>query len=348
MIRTINPYRRGDMTFLLYANPYSDHNFFSFLALFFSRLFLFLSGKLGFKELAVDEVQIAVLFCVAAAGALVGTFLVLRKMAMLANALSHTIILGIVVAFLLCQELTIPVLLTAALATGVATTFLTEFLSRVVKLQEDASIGLVFSVLFALGIVLLTLFSRNVHIGTELVMGNVDALQKGDIKIVLAVLVLNAFLFFFLYYGFKITSFDPNLARAFGFSPLFFNYLLMVQTSATTIGAFKAVGVLMVMAFLVLPPLTARLLTNRLSTLIALSAAIGMGASLIGVALSRHILTFWGMGLSTGGLVVLVLGISYFSTFIVKRLIDIAVRSRYYSVSKKISSKRDEKNCCTG
>src|ERR1700722_9961958 len=161
---------------LLYSNPYSDQDFLGFFGVLFSRLLLLIIGKLPFGSLVADEIQMIVLSCVAVTGAMVGTFLVLRKMTMLANALSHTILLGIVVAYLLCESLTIPVLMVAALATGIATTFLTEFLNRVIKLQEDASIGLVFSVLFALGIVLLTLFSRNVHIGTELVMGNVDAL----------------------------------------------------------------------------------------------------------------------------------------------------------------------------
>jgi manganese/zinc/iron transport system permease protein len=86
---------------------------------------------------------------------------------------------------------------------------------------------------------LLTFFGRNVHIGTELVMGNVDALQRSDIRIVGAVLGINLALFTFLYYGFKITTFDPLLAKAFGFSPVFFNYLLMVQTSVTAIGHLR-------------------------------------------------------------------------------------------------------------
>ena len=317
-------------TFILYFNPYSDQDFFGFFAVFFSRLFAFVTGKLPFEALVADEIQVSVLSCVALAAALVGTFLVLRRMAMLANALSHTILLGIVVAYLLGSTLTIPILMTAALATGIATTFLTEFLNRVIKLQEDASIGLIFSVLFALGILLLSFFSRNVHIGTELVMGNVDALQRNDIKIVGTVLGINAVLFLVLYYGFKITTFDPNLARTFGFSPLFFNYLLMVQTSATAVGAFRAVGVLMVLAFLVLPPLTARLLTHRLPRLIGLAGVIGVLASLIGVALSRHILTCCGKGLSTGGIAVIVLGLIYFTTILIKWLIDISGRSRYH------------------
>lgn len=303
------------------SNPYSGLDFFSFLLLFFQRFIGVITGKL---PLATDEIQIFVLAAVALSGALVGTFLILREMTMLANALSHTILLGIVSAYLLLRlfgttqgpavPLSIPTLLIAAFTTGIATTFLTQVLSKVVKLQEDASIGLVFSILFSLGIVLITLFFRNVHIGTELVMGNVDALQPRDLRDVLAILGVNSVLFILLFNGFKITTFDPQLARTFGFSPLLFNYLLMIQTSATAIGAFRAVGVLMILAFFVIPPLTARLLTHTLSTLIGLSCFFAALASLLGVALSRHLLGALGVGLSTSGLVVIMLGLIYLIT----------------------------------
>lgn len=309
-----------------YFNPYSDTTFFSFLWTLIQRFMAFVSGDVSLQSAAADEIQIAVLAGLSISSALVGTFLVLRRLTMLANALSHTVLFGIVCAYLFMMHLihsqdpyrilSIPVLMIAAFGTGLLTTFLTEFLTRVMKVQEDASIGLVFSILFALGIVLVTLFSRNVHIGTELVMGNVDALQKEDVKGILTILGVNAALFALLFNGFKITAFDPQLAKTLGFSPFFFNYLLMVQTSLTAIGAFRAVGVLMVLAFLVIPVLTARLLTHSLSLLIVLASAIGCLASILGVALSRHLLTVFGIGLSTGGIVVTVMGILYLAACI--------------------------------
>lgn len=309
-----------------YFNPYSEKTFFGFIWTLAQRLAAFFSGNLSLDSAASDEIQIAVLAGLSISCAMVGTFLVLRRMTMLANALSHTVLFGIVCAYLLVmlfmhpqdpyQALSIPVLMLAAFGTGLLTTFLTEFLTRVMKVQEDASVGLVFSMLFALGIVLVTLFSRNVHIGTELVMGNVDALQKEDVKGVLTILGVNALLFCLLFNGFKITAFDPQLAKTLGFSPVFFNYLLMIQTSLAAIGAFRAVGVLMVLAFLVIPVLTARLLTNSLSLLIILAGASGCLASVIGVALSRHILTQLGIGLSTGGIVVVVMGLLYLAALI--------------------------------
>ncbi len=309
-----------------YFNPYSDQSFFSFFNIFFHRLWELCTGTLSQKELFSDEVQMCVLCGVAVSGALVGTFLILRKMTMLANALSHTILLGIVTAYLLVtafgavhhpqETMTVPILVLASLITGIMTTFLTELLHRHLKLQEDASIGLVFTALFAAGILIVTLFTRNVHVGTELIMGNVDGLQKNDIHSVFVVLAGNMLFCTLFFKGFKITTFDAGLSRALGFSPIFYNYLLMILTSATAISAFRAVGVLMVLAFFVLPPLTARLLTDRLGVLLFLAMGIGCCGSFVGVAFSRHLLTTYHIGLSTGGIVVCTLLVFFVAALI--------------------------------
>ena len=174
----------------MYNNPYAGENFFSFFVVLFGRLFGFLSGRLSADEMVSDEVQLCVLSGVAISAALVGTFLVLRKMTMLANSLSHTILVGIVVAFLIfgTSELNFGVLVVAALLAGFLTTFLTEFVTKVMRLQEDASIGLVFTSLFALGVILAPLFTRSRRLGNEAIMGNVDALRISDIKLVFGVL----------------------------------------------------------------------------------------------------------------------------------------------------------------
>ena len=142
-------------------------------------------------------------------------------------------------------------------------------------------------------------------------MGNVDALQFGDCKLVYVVLALNACIFLLFFKEFKITTFDSGLARSFGMAPAFFSYLLMTQVSLTAIGAFRAVGVLMVLAFITGPPLTARLLTTSLKKMLIGSVGIGVVASFTGVALSRHILSVHGISLSTSGVVVCVIILFY-------------------------------------
>jgi len=297
---------------LAYFNPYSGTDFWQFFALFFKRLWDLLTGQLGVASLASDEVQIFVLVLVSMSSALVGVFLVLRRMTMLANALSHTILFGIVLAYLITKamsgeldyEINLEAMLIASLLTGIVTTFLTEFLHKTLKLQEDASIGLVFTTFFAAGIILVTLFTRNAHVGTDIVMGNVDALHVHDLKLVGVIALSNILLITLFFKEYLITTFDPALSKALGFSAVFFNYLLMVQVSATSIGAFRAVGVLMVLAFIVGPPLIARLLTHRLLPLLFLSVGIGALASLLGVAMSRHFLSVNDASFSTGGLTV--------------------------------------------
>jgi manganese/zinc/iron transport system permease protein len=292
-----------------YHNPYNGQDFFSFFAVFFQRIWGFLSGSYTLNDLVSDEVQILVLVGVAASSALVGTFLILRKLAMLANSISHTILLGIGLAYLMTNDpntgrLNIQALLFAAMIMGLLTAFLTEFLTKTGKLQEDASTGLVFTTLFAIGVIFVTLLTRNAHIGLEAVMGNVDALQIDDGKLVYIILFINILLFYLFFKEFVITTFDAGLAKTLGFSTVFFNYLLMVQVSATTIGSFRAVGVLMVLAFITGPPLAARLLTHNLKSMLFLAVGIGVLASMIGVAFARHILTVYDVALSTGGVVV--------------------------------------------
>jgi manganese/zinc/iron transport system permease protein len=310
-------------------NPYFDASFFSFIQIFFIRLYQFFTLQLPFKDLAPDEVQFIVLAAVGVSSALVGTLLILKKMTMLANSLSHTILLGIVLAFIFGSteaefhegKLNLPLLLFAALCTGLLTAFITEFLTKFAKLQEDASTGLVFTTFFAIGIVLINLLTRNAHIGAEVVMGNVDALHRDDVSLALIILSINLVFIFGLYKEWQLTTFDPGLAKALGFPPALFNYFLMTLVSLTVVGAFRAVGVLMVLTFITAPALTARLFCKRLFPLMVTASAIGALSSLAGIALSRHLLTIYGLALSTGGIVVVLLGLIYLSCILVKRYV---------------------------
>jgi manganese/zinc/iron transport system permease protein len=304
------------------ANPYFGKNFFEFIWIFFQRMFELLMGKIGITDLVSDEIQVLVLCFVGCASALVGTFLVLKKMTMLANSLSHTVLLGIVVAYVImlpfipkeethAHALSLQTLLIAALTTGLITTLLTQMLTHLLHLQEDASTGLVFTTLFALGIVLVTVFTRNAHLGTEAIMGNVDALHVDDMKLIFWIALFDLAVVAIFFKEFKMTTFDASLANAQGFSSTIFNYLLMVLTSATVIGAFRAVGVLLVLAFLVGPVLSARLMTDRLMKMIFAAIGISIFGSLISVALSRHFLSVYHAPLSTAGLATTVLGVIY-------------------------------------
>ena len=198
-----------------------------------------------------------------------------------------------------------------SLVAAFLTAAITEGLTRLFRLSEDASVGLVFSALFALGILLVTLYTRDVHLGVEAIMGNADALQSGDFKFASLLAILNLAVFMVFYRQFKISAFDRRIRldprRLFLFFPLF----ALIPRPPSVWEPSGRSGVLLVLAFLTGPFLTARLFSHRLSRLLWLSPALGVLASAIGVALSRYLLSAFGMPLSTGGIVVCVIGLFY-------------------------------------
>ena len=191
------------------------------------------------------------------------------------------------------------------------TTLLTELARDLLKLQEDAAIGLVFTTLFALGIILVTVFTRNSHIGVEVITGNVDALHVEDIRLVWGTAILNLVLIGLFFRQWVMTAFDEKLSFSLGIPTKTFHYLLMFLTALTLIAAFRAVGVLLVLSFLVGPTLIARQWTHRLRSLLLVGIGIGIMTAVFGVALSRHFLSAYHMPLSTGGLVVTLISVLY-------------------------------------
>ncbi len=304
------------------SNPYSGQDFFGFFSVLCSRVFLFLSGNLPLDQMASDEIQCGVLLFLGLALSFLGSFLVLKQMTMLANALSHTILLGIVISFLLLHSLfsiehlessftSMKVLWIASLVSGIFTVLLTQFCTKILHLQEDASIGLVFTTLFAAGILLVTLYTKNLHLGTEAVMGNIDALHFDDLKTAAGLAGVSVFFGVVFFRGFYLTAFDEGLAKSLGWPTSLINYLLMILTAAGAIASFRAVGVLLFLSFLVGPTLIALRYTHSVKKLILLSFCVSGGTSLVSVALSRHLLTVFKAPVSTSGLVVTVLFVIY-------------------------------------
>lgn len=232
-------------------NPYWGKDFGGFFTLLLQRIG---SGAI-FSSPTSDEWQLFALIGISLACALIGTFLVLQRMTMLANSLSHTVLLGIVGIFLFTGDFTLGItsLMIAAFFTALLTALLTHLLTHAVKLQEDASIGLVFTTLFAIGIVLITLFTRDAHVGTEVVLGNLDILEGSDARLIWFAAFVDIACFLLFYKEFKLVAFDPLLATSMGVSRTFFGAFLMLLTSITAVAAFRAVGVLLVLAFLVAP-----------------------------------------------------------------------------------------------
>lgn len=233
---------------------------------------------------------------VGAASTLVGTFLVLRGTSMLSDAISHSIILGIVVVWLLTGATAGPLQIAGAALTGVLTVFLTERLARTRLVRDDAAIGLVFPALFAVGVLLLNLHARDIHIDQHAVLlGEIgfvwlDTVVLGGVEVPRAVAsmtlvtALNLAFVALLFKELKIATFDPGLAAALGFAPAALSYGLLFLTSATAVAAFDAVGAVLFIAFVIVPPSAAYLLTDRLWAMLVLGVLIAVLSSIGGYA----------------------------------------------------------------
>jgi manganese/zinc/iron transport system permease protein len=269
------------------------------------------------------EIETLLIVVVAAmACALPGVFLVLRRQALLSDAIGHAILLGIVLAFLLVPDLNSPVLIVGAALSGLATVGLVELLHRTRLVREDAAIGLVFPVLFSLGVIVISGWMRSVHLDANCVlMGQpewaaVARLHVGDrtwgpkaLWALGIVLFLNLAFITVFYKELKLATFDAALAATLGFAPARLHYSLMALVSLTAVVAFQAVGSILVVALMITPPATAYLLTDRLSRMLVWSVALAALSSAGGyaLALAGDASTSGFVAAAAGGLFVLAL-----------------------------------------
>jgi manganese/zinc/iron transport system permease protein len=237
---------------------------------------------------------------VAVACALPGVFLVLRRMAMMGDAISHTVLLGIVLAFFVVKDLASPFLIVAAALTGLLTVVLVELVNRTRLVREDAAIGLVFPALFSIAVLLISRYAGNVHLDTDAVLLGEVAFAPLDRLVVWGwdigpralylmggILLMNLLFILVFIKELALATFDAGLAAALGFSPALIHYALMGLVSVTAVGAFDVVGSILVVALLIAPPAAAYLLTDRLSRMIGLSSLIGIASAISGYWLAR-------------------------------------------------------------
>lgn len=232
---------------------------------------------------------------VAIACAIPGTFLVLRKMAMISDAISHSILPGIVIGFFMTQDLNSPWLILLAAITGIITVILVEFIQKTGLVKEDTAIGLVFPALFSIGVILIAKNANDVHLDIDAVLlgelafapfdrllwGNADLGPK-SLWVIGCILLITLVLLFLFFKELKLSTFDKGLAATLGFSPLLVHYGLMTVSSVTVVGAFDAVGAVLVVALIIAPAATAYLLTDNLKKMIVLSCLFGVFAAIGG------------------------------------------------------------------
>jgi len=260
---------------------------------------------------------------VAIACAIPGTFLVLRKMAMISDAISHSILPGIVLGFFITHNLNSPILIVLAAITGIITVILVEYIQKTRLVKEDTAIGLVFPALFSIGVILIARNANDVHLDVDavllgelafapfdrLIIAGMDVGPK-SLWIIGCILLITISLLIAFFKELKVSTFDAGLASALGFSPAIIHYGLMSVASVTTVGAFEAVGAILVVALMIAPAATAYLLTKDLKKMLLL--AIGFG---IFSAISGYWLAHW-LDASIGGSITSVLGLIFFFAFI--------------------------------
>ncbi|MCG8541368.1 MAG: metal ABC transporter permease [Clostridia bacterium] len=269
----------------------------------------------------IETLSIAIL--VAITCSLPGTFLVLRQMSMMADAISHTILLGIILGFFIVHDVNHPLLIIGAALIGVVTVFITELLNKIDLIKEDASIGLTFPFLFSIAIVLISYYARNAHIGVhavllgEIVFAPFNRLMINGIDfgpkalyIMGTILIINLVYIIVFYKELKIVTFDKGLAAVLGISPVIIHYSFMSIVSITCVGAFDTVGSILVIALIIGPPATAYLLTNNLKVMIGLSALFGSISATVGYAIA-----LW-LDSSIAGCIAAVIGFVFIVTFI--------------------------------
>ncbi len=275
--------------------------------------------------MSVTQLEIQLIaVVVAVACALPGAFLVLRGMAMMSDAISHTVLLGIVLAFFVVEDINSPALIIGAALIGLVTVILVELLHATRLVREDAAIGLVFPALFSVAVILISRYAGDVHLDADvvllgelafapfdrLILGSVD-LGPISLYTMGGILLINILFITLFYKELKLATFDAGLAAALGFSPALIHYGLMGMVSVTAVGAFDTVGSILVVGLMIAPPVSAYLLTDRLLTLLGLSAIIAT----VG-AVGGYWMAHW-LDASIAGSMATVLGLIFLLIFLV-------------------------------
>ncbi len=255
-----------------------------------------------FFSLASYEIWIMIIASlVCCSCALLGCFLVLKRQALMADAISHAVLPGIVLAVILTGKLNSIWVIAGAAIVGILTPVLSDLLHSSRTLQEDSSMGIVFTTLFAIGVVLVTQVG-NIDLDPDCILyGEIAtapfdtwiiedssnsnfSLNMGPISfwILLGIFLINLCIVLIFYKEFKLTTFDPNLANSMGFSSKVMNYLLMTMVTITTVAAFESVGAILVVAMFIAPAATAYLCTDSLAIMLVLAIFFGILSAVSG------------------------------------------------------------------
>lgn len=254
---------------------------------------------------------------------LLGSFLVLKKMSLIGDALSHAVLPGIVIAFLISGEINSFWMLLGASGFGIIAILLIDWLNRVGGFGKDSSIGIIYTLLFAIGIILITSKAKNADIDVDCVLfGDINTtpleskilgFPTPTFNLLLISLITTPIILIGLK-GFKISSFDKNYAQTLGISIPFWSYLLLSLSSVSTVFSFDSVGAIMVIGLLVIPASFANILTRKLKPFLAIAVSFGVVSCIVG-----HLLAIV-LDIPTVPTIGVFMGLVLFSGILIKNL----------------------------
>lgn len=229
----------------------------------------------GFLQKALVTSVVVGIIC-----GVIGSFIVLRGMALMGDAISHAVLPGVAISYILGINY-----FYGAVVVGILTAFGIGAISQNSRIKNDAAIGIVFSTAFAIGIILITTAQSATDL-TQILFGNVLHVRSSDMWITMIVGAIVLIVVAVFYKELLVSSFDETMAEVYGLKTRFIHYGIMVLLTLVTVASLQTVGVILVVSMLITPASTAYLLTNRLSTMILLASIFGALSAIIGMYLS--------------------------------------------------------------
>ena len=261
----------------------------------------FIQGLLDFQFLQnalITSVMVGI------SAGIIGSFIILRGMSLMGDAISHAVLPGVALSYMLGSSYII-----GATIFGMASAALIGFVTKHSRLKNDTAIGIVFSAFFALGIILIS-FARSSTDLYHILFGNVLAVRDSDMFLTAAVLVNVLIAVPLFYKQLKLTSFAPTIAKSYGWNISAINYGLMFLLTLVAVTSLQTVGTILVIAMLIPPAATAYQLTDKLLVMIVLSTVFGTLSSIVGLYFS------YSYNLPSGATIVMAAAVFFIVAFI--------------------------------
>lgn len=245
----------------------------------------------------------------------IGCFIILRGMALMGDAISHAVLPGVAISYMLGINFFI-----GAVIAGILTAVGIGFVSQNSRIKNDISIGIMFTFAFALGIILITLLKSSTDL-YHILFGNVLAVRASEMWFTLIIGIVVIGTIYLFYKELLVSTFDPTMSAAYGLPNRLIHYILMTLLTMVTVASLQTVGIILVVAMLITPAATAYLLTNRLWIMIYLSSLFGVISSIAGMYIS------YVYNLASGASIVIVATVLFFAAFMLSPKQGLLIRT---------------------